>query len=213
MMKNIIIFIMAAAIPVAAQNSPNGAINPIDDKSPINVGGIYKVPASLGPLFGFNQDSTTGSRFSGGLLSIYPLWSSKTNSFLQLYGTTVVDLIPQWATDAATGKSILAFSTSIREGLHERLYCVGPNNNVCFFMGMDLGPTFPAQNVSTVVTGGQGGLSVSLTTDFTATAVWQINKYLGLVVPVRALQVTTPKGDKVWNPVMEISIQAVLPKR
>jgi hypothetical protein len=139
------------------------------------------MPTGIAAFGAFNQLGSP--RFTLGVSAIYPVVGSAG-----VYGTTTADVFPKLATDPTTKKSFYAVSASIRQGVHKDILDTG---RFSFLLGGDVGPGFSQ--------GQPTGISISLSTSFVATAVYQINPTFSLFVPVRMLYVSGAG----WNPVVE----------
>ena len=144
-------------------------------------------------VFGEYNQLATPTKFSGGLVAIYPVSGS-----LGIYGTTITSFLPVKATDPTTGKLFYAVSTSVRQGFHKSLIQTGA---LTFLVGADVGPSI-TQSATPLVTGGTASYSVSFSTSATGTFVYQLSRMFSLMVPIRMLYVTGIG----WNPVAEAGV-------
>jgi hypothetical protein len=142
------------------------------------------LPTAVAAFGEFNQLGTP--RFTMGVSAIYPVAGSAG-----VYGTTTADILPKLATDPATGKKFYAISSSLRQGFHKDILDTGRTS---FLLGGDVGPSFSQSQPS--------GISVSFSSSFVATAIYQITPAVSLMVPLRMLYVTRIG----WNPIAEAGV-------
>jgi hypothetical protein len=142
------------------------------------------VPTGFATFLEFNQLGTT-SKWSGGLSAIYPASTS-----MGVYLTTTGDILPKKAVDPTTGLSFYAISASLRQGVHKSMLSTG---KFTFLLGGDVGPSFSQPN---------GTLSVSFSSSFIATGLYQVNNVFSVIVPVRMLYISGIG----WNPVLEAGV-------
>jgi hypothetical protein len=130
-------------------------------------------------------------------LGISALYTTGSQASIAMYNTSTADVIPVQATDPTTGKKFIAISASFRQGLHEKVLATGP---FAFLLGADIGPGFSSTPA--------GGIQISATGSFVATAIYHANSWLSVVVPVRMLYVQNVG----WNPVLQAGISFNLSK-
>ena len=140
------------------------------------------LPAGVAVFASFNQLGSP--RWTGGVVAIYPTVGS-----VGIYGTTTAEVIPKLATDPTTHRKFYAISSNIRQGFHKDLLDTGRWK---FMLGGDVGPSFTQAEPS--------GISVSLSSSFVVTPVYQASQVLSLIAPVRMLYVSGIG----WNPVVEL---------
>lgn len=145
---------------------------------------------TFGPIAGvmafgaFNQ--LGNPRWTGGAGGIYPLIGK-----INVYGTTVADIMPKLATDPITGRRFYAVSASLRQGVHYQVLATGKFR---LYVGQDIGPEFSGAQPS--------GINISLSTSSTVTPLIQFNQTFSAILPLRMLYI-----DKIgWNPVAEFGI-------
>ena len=144
------------------------------------------LPTAVSIVGEFNQ--LASPRFAMGVSALY---APSLQSNIGMYNTTTADVIPVKAVDPKTGKSFYAISASVRQGIHEKVLSTG---KFTFLLGADLGPGFSSS------TG--GGIAVSFTGSFVATAVYHANKYMSFVAPFRMLYI----NNVGWNPVIQAGV-------
>ena len=148
------------------------------------------LPVAVSAFGEFNQ--LGNPRFTMGVSAIYPVVGS-----VGIYGTTTADILPKLATDPATGKKFYAISSSLRQGFHKDIVDSG---RASFLLGGDVGPSFSQSQPS--------GISVSFSSSFVATAIYQVTPAFSFIVPVRMLYITGVG----WNPIAEAGVVINLKK-
>lgn len=171
-MKPLILIVMIATAGLSQTTTPTPTFS------------TASVPTGFAAFGEFNQLGTT-SKWSGGLSAIYPV-----STQAGVYMTTTGDILPKKAIDPTTGQSFYAISASLRQGVHKSMLATG---KFTFLLGGDVGPSFSQPN---------GTLSVSFSSSFIATGLYQINNIFSLIVPVRMLYISGIG----WNPVLEAGI-------
>lgn len=160
-------------------------------------GSTFTLPTAVSAVAEFNQLGSP--RWSLGISAIY---APSAQSSIGMYDSTTADVVPVKAKDPASGKSFYALNASIRQGVHERIFCAGTFTDPitkatgprgCFLLGGDLGPGF--QN-------SPSGVSVSATASFVATTWIRVNRWLGVVVPIRMLYIPAVG----FNPVVQAGL-------
>jgi hypothetical protein len=169
-----IALLLALALCAFAQSAP----------APAPAVSTPAVPTGFAAFGEFNQLGTT-SKWSGGLSAIYPV-----STQAGVYMTTTGDILPKKAVDPTTKLDFYAISASLRQGIHKSMLSTG---KFTFLLGGDVGPSFSQPN---------GTLSVSFSSSFIATALYQINNVFSLIVPVRMLYISGIG----WNPVIEAGV-------
>lgn len=144
---------------------------------------ITPLATAIGVGATFNQIGTP--RWNIWATAIYPVMSS-----IGVYASTTTDVIPKLTTDPATQRSYYAFTTSIRQGVHKRVYS---NGKFTALLGGDAGLGLNQAAPS--------GMNVSFAASFTATAVYQINKSWAVAVPIRGLWINSS-----WNMVPQVGV-------
>lgn len=140
------------------------------------------LPTFVGGGVAFNQLSTP--RVTGWVGGFYPVATSAG-----VYLSTVADVLPVKQTDSATGRSFIAFKTSLRQGAHKK---VGTWGKLSVLVGGDAGAGFSQASPS--------GVNVSFDGSFTATLVYAISSHVAIVAPLRMLWLGEAKS---WNAVPE----------
>jgi hypothetical protein len=148
------------------------------------------LPTAVAAFGEFNQLGTP--KFTMGVSAIYPVVGSAG-----VYGTTTADIVPKKATDPATGRSFYALSSGIRQGFHKDILDTG---RLSVLLGGDVGPSFSDAQTS--------GISISFSSSFVATAIYQITPTFSAIFPVRMLYVSGIG----WNPIMEAGVVVNLGK-
>ena len=142
------------------------------------------LPTSVAVFGAFNQLGSP--QFTMGVSAIYPVVGS-----VGIYGTTTADIFPKLATDPTTGKKFYAIAASMRQGFHKDVFDTG---HASFLVGGDVGPSFSSTQAS--------GLTVSLSSSFAVTGIYQITPAVSFMLPVRMLYISGIG----WNPVAEAGI-------
>jgi hypothetical protein len=144
------------------------------------------LPTAVSAVAEYNQLATP--QWALGLSALY---TTQAQAAIKMYNTTTADIIPVKAVDPATGKSFYAVNASVRQGIHEKLISTG---KFTFLLGADVGPGFSSTPA--------GGIAVSATGSFVATALYKVNKVFSIVAPVRMLYV----NGIGWNPVLQLGV-------
>ena len=139
--------------------------------TPVNFPAI-PLPVAVSVFGEFNQ--LGNPRFTMGVSAIYPVVGSAG-----IYGTTTADILPKLAVDPTTGKKFYAISSSLRQGFHKDIVDTG---RLSFLLGGDVGPSFSQSQPS--------GISISFSSSFVATALYQMTPAFSLIVPVRMLYIS-----------------------
>jgi len=142
------------------------------------------LPVAVAAFGEFNQ--LGDPRFTMGVSAIYPVVGSAG-----VYGTTTADILPRKAVDPATRRSFYAIQSSIRQGFHKDVLDSG---RLSFLLGGDVGPSFSQAQTS--------GISISFSSSFVATGIYQITPAFSFIAPIRMLYVSGIG----WNPIAEAGI-------
>ena len=129
------------------------------------------LPASVAAFGEFNQLGSP--RFTMGVSAIYPVVGSAG-----VYGSTTADVLPKKVKDPTTGKSFYALQASIRQGFHKDILDTG---RFSFLLGGDVGPSFSSASPS--------GININFSSSFVATPLYQVNKAISIITPIRMIYV------------------------
>lgn len=153
-------------------------------QTPAPVSPDAKLPTFIMGGVAFNQYATP--RVNAFVSAIAPV-----SSRIGVYESTTADILPVKSTDAATGRTVYLFSTTIRQGAHKVLYNSG---KLMLTVGGDAGLSFSQ--------GPAGGTAINAAGSITGTALWQLNEHWAIGIPIRGLW-TGPAG---WNLIPEAGI-------
>ena len=143
------------------------------------------LPTAVAAFGSFNQLGSP--RFTGGVAALYPVVGS-----FGIYGTSTADFFPKLATDPASGKHFYAISAAVRQGFHKDVLDTG---RFSFLVGGDMGPAFSSVT-------GTSSISVSFSSSFVATVLYQASPAFSFIAPIRMLYVSGVG----WNPVLEAGV-------
>jgi hypothetical protein len=156
--------------------------------APVPTVPTFTLPTYVALGAAFNQIGTP--RFNMFASAIVPV-----SSQAGVYESTTADIIPMTKVDPVTKRTVYTFQSTIREGAHKTIYT---NQKFQLLLGGDAGAAFSQPSA--------GGVTVSLATSVTATAVYQIKPHWAVMVPIRGIWTAAigwnliPEAAVVWKP-------------
>jgi len=150
------------------------------------------LPAGIAVYGTYNQLSTASSNWGFGMSGAY---TTKAQQSIAMFNVTAVDFEPVKGTDPTTGKQFVGFTAALRQELHEAFLRTG---KFTASFGVGAGPALSSAPAS---------VTFSATASFDVTAMYRLNSYLSLILPLRMEYISNiGNGQGAFNPIAQFGI-------